>query len=53
VKTVTGPSRSRVVRWIARARFRLGNAAVYADRIHRCGWKSGFEILEQPVRKPS
>jgi GT2 family glycosyltransferase len=36
-------------RRFARARFRVGNAFVYAERLRRCGWKGGLDLLEHPV----
>jgi GT2 family glycosyltransferase len=53
VQGVAGVSRDKIVRWAALTRFRLDNVGVYANRIHRCGLKGGFAMLEQPVRKPS
>jgi GT2 family glycosyltransferase len=38
-------------RRFARARFRVANTFVYANRIRRCGWKGGFALLEHPVAK--
>jgi GT2 family glycosyltransferase len=51
VKTVAGTSRGKVSRWAARARYRISNAGIYADRVRRCGWKSGFDLLERPARR--
>jgi hypothetical protein len=52
VQALTGVPARGLARWAARARFRLGNACVYADRVQRCGWKGGFAMLEKPVRRP-
>jgi hypothetical protein len=53
VRALSWHPRGAAARWIARVRFRLGNAGVYAGRIQRCGWKGGFALLEQPVRRSS
>jgi len=37
---------------LARARFRLGNAFVYVERLRRCGWRGGFDLLENPAPGP-
>jgi hypothetical protein len=53
VRSVAGTACWGSKSWVARARFRVSNAGVYAERIYRCGWKSGFDLLEQPMRNPS
>jgi hypothetical protein len=51
VESVVPVRRSAPRRLFANLRFRLGNALVYARRVGRCGFKSGFSLLEQPERK--
>ncbi len=41
----SGPLR----RALARTRFRAGNAFVYLERIRRCGWRGGFDMLADPA----
>lgn len=36
----------------ARLRFRAGNAFVYLERLRRCGWRGGFDLLENPAAEP-
>lgn len=38
--------------WLARTRFRLGNAFVYVERLRRCGWRGGFDLLQNPASDP-
>ncbi len=37
---------------LARARFRAANAFVYLERLRRCGWRGGFDLLENPAPGP-
>jgi GT2 family glycosyltransferase len=37
---------------IARVRFRLGNSLIYLERLRRCGWRGGFDLLQNPVSGP-
>jgi len=53
VTQLTGAPRRSASLALARLRFRLGNLAVYFDRVRRCGWKGGFALLADPVRRPT
>jgi len=53
VRIAAPSSHGGLRRFVARARFRLGNAAVYAGRVRHSGWRGGLALLQQPVRKPT